>query len=491
MLPNQFAFVDIETTGGSVTHDRIIELGLLRVENGVVTDTYETLINPQTYVSPFIEDMTGIHQEELVSAPLFEEVKDTFLRLMEGCVFVAHNVRFDYSFIKNELRRLGISFSPHHLCTVKLSRYLYPQHKRHNLSSIIERHNLQCSRRHRAFDDAKAIFDFYTLSKKAIPEKKFTQAITAILKRPSLPIGLSEDQVESLPDSPGVYIFYSEEKIPLYVGKSINIRDRVLSHFSGDHLSTKEMNMCQQVRSIESVNSGGELSALVRESMMIKQLQPLYNRMLRLHKKMVLAVETTVDEYKAVIFKTVSQIDEADKEHVVGVFRSLKQAKESFEELAKKHSLCKKLLHIEKTRNGCFGYKLGWCKGACMGKESALQYNMRHTIAFSALKIKKWPFPGPILIREENEQAGLTESFLIDRWTIQKILRNDQENTETMVDTSFNLDVYKILSRYVFDAKHQKNIHVVSHEDTQTGPLADLFLSGFDKPNPFLENFHH
>src|SRR5437867_5621 len=137
MLPKKLAFVDIETTGTRVSRDRIIEIGILRVEENKLVATYKTLINPQTYISPFIEQMTGISKEALENAPIFSDVKEKILDILDDCVFVAHNARFDYGFLKTEYKHLGISFSPKQFCTVKLSRLLYPKYKQHNLDSLI------------------------------------------------------------------------------------------------------------------------------------------------------------------------------------------------------------------------------------------------------------------------------------------------------------------------------------------------------------------
>ena len=161
MLPKNFSFVDIETTGGRVASDRIIDIGILRVENGTIVAKFESLVNPETYIPPFIEDLTGINTTDLEFAPNFSQIKDQILELLADSIFVAHNVRFDYGFLKNEFRRHKYSFNSRNLCTVRLSQILFPQYSRHNLDSILERFQITCKRRHRAFDDASAILEFY------------------------------------------------------------------------------------------------------------------------------------------------------------------------------------------------------------------------------------------------------------------------------------------------------------------------------------------
>ncbi len=157
--PTAYAFVDLETTGGSAQHDRITEIAIIRVEGESVT-RYQSLINPQQHISPFIESITGISNAMVDDAPEFAEVADEVWAWLQDCVFVAHNVRFDYGFLKQTFERVGKDFQPEQLCTVKLSRRLYPEHKHHGLDQLIDRHGLRMSQRHRAMADADAIYQF-------------------------------------------------------------------------------------------------------------------------------------------------------------------------------------------------------------------------------------------------------------------------------------------------------------------------------------------
>lgn len=182
MLPTKLSFVDIETTGTSIFSDRIIEICILRVENNHLVREFSTLVNPETRIDPFIEKYTGISSEELEDAPLFYKIKDEILEHLSESIFVAHNVRFDYGFVRNEFSRVGLKFSSKHLCTVKLARLLYPGFKRYNLDSLIERHQLEIKSRHRAYDDTKAIWDFYKKSYDSIDSKKFIKAINIVLR---------------------------------------------------------------------------------------------------------------------------------------------------------------------------------------------------------------------------------------------------------------------------------------------------------------------
>jgi DNA polymerase-3 subunit epsilon len=219
---NKLAFVDIETTGSSPQMDRVIEVGVLRVENNRLIKKYSALVDPGCSISPFITNITGITDKDVASAPSFHQIADELFALLQGCTFVAHNVRFDYGFLKTEFDRAGLDFEADHFCTAKLSRQLYPRFKRHNLDSIMDRHDIACKNRHRAFDDAQVLWEFYKKVKKNFKKEKLDAALAGISRCPSWPAGIPKEEIQRLPNTPGVYVFYGESQAPLYVGKSVN-----------------------------------------------------------------------------------------------------------------------------------------------------------------------------------------------------------------------------------------------------------------------------
>lgn len=161
MLPQKIAFIDVETTGLSPTYERVIEVGLVRVADGELVDEYSTLVNPERRIPAFIKQHTGISTKMVADAPVFSEIVDELAEKLEGYTFVAHNVNFDYSFLKAEFGRLDYGFTMPKFCTAQLSRRLYPQHRRHSLDHIIERFGFDCEKRHRALDDVKILWQFY------------------------------------------------------------------------------------------------------------------------------------------------------------------------------------------------------------------------------------------------------------------------------------------------------------------------------------------
>lgn len=460
MLSSPICFIDTETTGLNASYNRIIEIGVLKVVDGQLVKEFKTLVNPQTYVDPFIQQMTGINPEALESAPTFSEIKDELAALLDDSIFVAHNVRFDYGFIRNEFKRVGVRFFSKQFCTVKLARLLYPNQKRYNLDAIIENFNIKCENRHRAFDDAKVLWEFYKKAQSSIKPELFEQAISIVMKKPTLPVGIEPSFFDTLPENPGVYIFYGEGGSVLYIGKSINIRDRVLSHFSNDHLSSTDMKISREVRSIEFVETAGELGALLFESTLIKEQKPLFNRLLRESRKMPILLKTTDEKgFNAVEIKVLSEVDISQIENILGVFKSIKQTKEFLHRVAKEYSLCPRLLGLDKGKGLCFYFHLGQCKGACNGQELNLKYNIRFDEGFYNKKIRPWRFDAPIVIKELGDKE---ESHVVDKWCYLGSIKDESFDLEALrKEYRFDYDIYKILNKFIMDPRNENKIKVL------------------------------
>ncbi|MGB2902053.1 MAG: exonuclease domain-containing protein, partial [Candidatus Dechloromonas phosphoritropha] len=372
MTARTLAFVDLETTGATATRDRITEIGIIEVDEDGSVREWQQLVNPGTRIPPFIEQLTGISNELVAAAPAFADVADETLRRLEGRLFIAHNARFDYGFLKNEFKRLGVTFRAPVLCTVKLSRTLFPEHKRHNLDSLIERHNLAADARHRALADAQLIRQFWQKIHVDRSNDEIEAALKAQNARPSLPPHLDAGIVDELPDTPGVYLFYADNNLPLYVGKARDIRQRVLSHFSADHASAREMNLAQQVRRIDWIETAGEIGALLKEAVLVKQLQPTHNRQLRRNDD--ICTWTLVDEGNGWLrpeLVAARDLDFGIHASCYGLFKSAREAGTVLRALAAEHNLCDALLGLEKSAPGkpCFGYQIKRCSGACVGDE--------------------------------------------------------------------------------------------------------------------------
>ncbi|HEX9024090.1 MAG TPA: exonuclease domain-containing protein [Geobacteraceae bacterium] len=410
-----FAIIDVETTGMNPLRDRVIEVAVIRNDG---KEEFSTLVNPGRFIPPFITSLTGITDDELESAPFFGDIALELAGILEGAVFVAHNARFDYAFIRNEFKRAGISFSAPTLCTLRLSRKLYPKSGKHSLERIIQRHSIVVSSRHRALDDARAVNAFLAIARRERGEAHYAAALGALLKLPSLPAALPERMVRDLPDGPGVYLFHGDNGELLYVGKSKNVRERVLAHFAADHGSEKEMALARSVRSIEARPTHGELSALLLEAELVRECNPAYNQRLQKRRRGVAAYLTVTAGGYETLALNATDGDEGDA-GIAALFSSRRAAEEEIALLAKAYQLCPKILGIEKGKGkgACFAHQLKRCHGACIGLEEPASYNRRFRDAFAFRSVEKWPYSSPILISEEGE-GGMGSAYAVDRWRI-------------------------------------------------------------------------
>jgi DNA polymerase-3 subunit epsilon len=363
-------------------------------------------------------------------------------------LFIAHNARFDYGFLKNEFKRLGVDFRATVLCTVKLSRRLYPQHHRHNLDSLVDRHGLVAEGRHRALADARLIHQFWQRLHGELRQEEIAAAVAALTARPSLPVHLDPDVVEDLPAGPGVYLFYGENALPLYVGRASHLRKRVLSHFAADHASAKEMRLAQQVRRIDWRETAGPLGAQLLEAQWVKELQPSLNRQLR--RNGALCTWRLVERGAGHFVPELVSVEDSSFEAGVdlfGLFKSPRDAQRALQGLAGEHGLCLVTLGLEKAQPGnpCFGFQLHACRGACVGKEAASFHSARLMAALSAMKLRPWPFPGLALLREGEM------GHVIDRWRYLGSVGEDSELAALLEQGrgQFDADIYKILVKQV------------------------------------------
>lgn len=457
-LPENIAFVDVETTGMRFLRDRIIEIGILRIEKNKLIDTYTTLINPGLRIPPEILAFTGISPSDLDKAPTFQQVADDIAQLLSGCTFAAHNVQFDYSFVRNEFKRLERHFQARYFCTVKLSRSLFPRFKSHNLDSIIERFSIPCPRRHRALDDATVLWKFYQHVQKSLPKKTVLKSFEKVTKQPSLPTNL-ETNVQAIPESPGVYIFYASDNTPLYVGKSKNIRQRVFSHFSSSERFILKMQT--SVARIETIKTAGEVGALLKESQLIKTLQPLYNRTLRNRKKLVVLSQTQdKNGYYSVAIEATDAISKSDTAIILSVCKTAREAKRILANLAEEYGLCEKLLSLEHTTTSCFAYRLEKCIGACVGQERPISYNMRFIQAFAKTRIRRWPFKNPILIEEVHPLNNTRDFFVVDNWCLVATGSIDENGfySGKSYELTFDKDYYQVFLKTLLYKRHTLRI---------------------------------
>jgi DNA polymerase-3 subunit epsilon len=454
---DNLVFVDLETTGGNPAYHRITEVGIVRVQNGVLLEEWSSLVNPECPISPYIQAFTGISSEMVADAPLFGDLAETVLGKLHGAVFIAHNARFDYSFLRSEFRKLGIDFSAEVLCTVRLSRRLFPEHARHNLDAVMERHGLVCSARHRALGDARVLWDLWSKLQCETPGDLLSNAAAhAMLSVPKLPAHLPPGLADELPEMPGAYRFFGENDVLLYIGKSNSLRTRILTQLADAREGSREEKLAADVRRVDWVQTAGELGAMLLESSWVRTQKPLYNRRLRNHVDSV-TLRPAADASGFVHMQRIDTLEPGDLAQSFGVFHSEKDARKALTDIARAQQLCLKVLGLEESSGSCFALQVGKCRGACTGKEPLILHNMRAQMALSALKIKSWPFPGRIALREravggfasDGTRGG--EFHVLDQWMYLGSARSEEELAALSTrnaDAAFDVDIYKILVRY-------------------------------------------
>ncbi len=459
MFEKPLAIVDVETTGTNSFYHRIIEIAVLRVEHGAIVGTFHSLVNPGRYVSPVITQITGITNEDLASAPPFEEVADEVKEALDDALFVAHNARFDYGFVKREFEHLGIPFSAKCLCTVRLSRKLFPRARSHSLDSVIRRFRIAPEHRHRAMDDARVVYDFLARVQESEDPRRLETAVSEILRANALPAYLDRKIIDRLPEAPGVYLFYGGKGELLYVGKSKNIRDRVHSHFTAGN----ERAMHQQVCRIDCRETAGELGASLLESRLIKEMRPIYNQMARQKRKVIVARKFVDGRgYANALLDEIDYVDPEGAGSIMAMFRSMTQARDSVREIARSYGLCLKLLGLERAREYCFAYHLKQCQGACMAEEDPAAYNARFAAAFEERRVKAWPYAGRIAI-EEKKTDSEGEVFIVDNWCLVDTFKYSEFGYQEHIPGTytFDYDSYRILARYLKNGGRLRNVKPV------------------------------
>lgn len=445
-----YAIIDIETTGGNASRERITEIAIYIHDGKSIVNEYSTLVNPECKVPPFVARLTGISDEMLVDAPKFYEVARNIVEITEGCTFVAHNAAFDYSFIKQEFLNLGYKYKKPVLCTVKMSRKLLPGHKSYSLGNLCNNLGIPITSRHRAAGDALATVKLFERLLSVDPT--LNQIPTDGL-HPSL----DRSVFNRLPSTAGVYYFHDENGKLLYIGKSKNIHARVLSHFQNNS-SNKAIEMRSGTAHISFEETGSELIALLHESAEIKKHKPLFNRRQR----------RTLYKYGLYSFYTQAgyQVIQIEKIKSTGtphtVCASFDEALVTVHNLASKYKLCQKLCGLYQSHGACFQHSIGQCTGACIGVESPESYNLRVSKALGEFH-HEW---SDMAIIDQGRHDDEISVVLIENnvfsgfgWMPKdERIENSDQIREYITRYNDNRDVQQIIKGYLKSAKAMKVI---------------------------------
>lgn len=366
-----FSVVDVETTGLSPSRNRIIEIAIVKVENLKVTDKLSYLINPQTYIPPFITSLTGISNDDVYGAPKFSEIVDEIISFIDKTILTAHNFPFDSSFLNSEFMISGRDFeSGHSCCTLKIARSIYPTLKSKSLSSVAQSLNLKNHNEHRALGDAEITAKILLRMIKDLQKKDNITTVRELLsyqkgykESPLLNVKKElQDDYRSLPNAPGIYYFTNRKDEIIYVGKAKSIRERVKTYFSPS-APLKAAKIVKQAARLRHIITNSELTALLTEAETIKILNPKHNSLLKkFGNKYFIRITRT---HKAPKLELTNHFD-FDGNDYFGLFISRRKAEEILNFLDRTFALrecSEKDFNKGKT---CFLFDIHRCTGPCL-----------------------------------------------------------------------------------------------------------------------------
>jgi DNA polymerase-3 subunit epsilon len=368
----RYAIVDIETTGGSPKSSKITEIAIYK-HNGIeVIDEFIRLVNPEMKIPPFIIRLTGITDKMVESAPKFYEIAKEIIEFTEDCVFVAHNVGFDYGIVRQEFKWLGYDFRKPHLCTVRAARQVLPGYDSYSLGKLSKSLGIEITDRHRAGGDALATAHLFRILY-ATDKTNLHNFIQDEINPKILHPNLDKNTLDEIPSKTGVYRFFGEENRIIYIGKSKQIKTRVDQHLRNTS-SKKGSMLMKEITRIEYELTGSELIALLLESRLIKEYKPIYNRRL-IKSKFPFGIYDTLSENGYLCM----EVDRTANRNSIPLIRftKRKEAMNYLEYLCETHALCQKLCGVYPSENACFHYSIKKCNGACVNEELVEVYNLR------------------------------------------------------------------------------------------------------------------
>ncbi len=368
-----YAIVDIETTGGYAANNGITELAIVFHDGQKITGRYETLIKPVQEIPRFIQVLTGITPAIVQKAPGFNELAPHIFELLKGHVFVAHNVNFDYSFVKHHLLEAGYELACQKLCTVRLTKKVFPGLVSYSLGNLCRHFNIPIEQRHRAGGDADATAKIFDLLLANNAQSQIDSFVKRSAKEQSLPPHLPKEEVENLPYTPGVYYFHDQKGKVVYVGKAKNLKYRVRSHFTHNGSGRQRQDFLRTIHHITYQTCSTELMAFIFENIEIRRLWPPYNYSQKnFNAVYALYLFTDQSGYQRLA------IDKKRKNlNPVYTFNLLSEGRGLVNQLIKEFRLCPKLCFMQKDEEDCVGREDNTCKGACEKKEKATTYNKR------------------------------------------------------------------------------------------------------------------
>jgi len=450
----EYCIVDIETTGGYAYDNRVIDIAIIVHDGTKVVDRFHSLINPERSIPTQITALTGITNDMVADAPRFYEVAKTIYELTRDRIFVAHNVGFDYSFIKKEFNDLGGTFQRKRLCTVRLSRKIFTGLPSYGLGALCAWFGITNKNRHTALGDAEATVTLFEILLKGDTEGFIDKSLKRFSKEGILPPYLPKEKYDDLPEETGVYYFHNQNGKVIYVGKAKNIKDRVFSHFSTTMTTGIDAKRKSSTYDISYDLTGNELIALIYESYEIKKLNPIYNRA---QKRISLNYGIyQYHDHNGYLRLAINRTK--DIQQVLLSFPGLLHARKFLEKRVKEYHLCPKLCGLQSSMGSCFYYQIGKCRGACCRKETSKQYNRRvkNAIINFTLKERSFAILGMGRTRSEKSVVLIEKGVFLGYGFIsgEFIIHSPSAFRDHIRYLPDNQDIQRILNMHLKKNKH-------------------------------------
>ena len=404
----KYAIVDIETTGGSITYGRITEIAIVISDGKKVESRFSTLVNPEQLIPPNITKLTGISNEMVAEAPLFNELIPKIDELTKDAVFVAHNVNFDYGFIRESYNRAGEKFQRKKLCTVRLSRKILPGFYSYSLGKLCAQLDIEIKNRHRALGDADATAILFHYVLKMDHQDFVLESLNPRSKEALLPPHLDKQKFEEIPSAMGIYYFYNQKKKVIYIGKANDLKKRVHSHFSGNTNTKSKSNFAEHIYDVSFQVCSNELITLLTEAHEIKKHWPIHNRALKkFNLNFGLFHYIDQNNYGRFILGRSGKHTQP-----IAQFKTAHESRKYLEEICQAFELCPKYCGLQTPASGsCYDYKTGDCKGACAEAESAADYQKRFEAALEYICHEITSY----LIKGEGSEENLQSLVLVEK----------------------------------------------------------------------------
>jgi DNA polymerase III subunit epsilon len=459
----RYAVVDVETSGQS---NKITEIAIYVYdsEKDKIVDEFSSLVNPECNIPQFITNLTGITNDLVADAPRFFEIAKEIHTITENAVFVAHSVGFDYTVIRGEYKELGADFRRKKMCTVRLSRKVFPGLRSYSLGKLCDSLGIEITDRHRATGDAKATTELLKMLLQNDGNQHIEKALNVRSREATLPPNLPAETFAALPEQTGVYFMHNEEGKVIYVGKAKEIKTRISGHFSDN--TPKKIKFKNQIHDISYVLTGTELLALLVEAAEIKNHFPEFNR---------------AQKYSGTGYALCRYRDQNDVERLeviknkksnqtpLASFSNPVKAREFLGQLVEQFNLCARMTGLQTVQGACFDYHLGRCRGICVKEEAVEGYNARMNKAVASFTLEFGTYVIWIKGRKRDERSflyienGRYQGYgFVDEHSQ---IGDHSDLTDILVQQQHNSEIQHILNAYLSKSS-PKNIQHFSSVST-------------------------